>query len=122
MAADAVELRPVTAGVARVLRIGRHTHRLEPFHPSADDMRDARQRLDVVDDSRLAKGPFNRGKRRLNSWPSTFSFQAFDQAGLLAADVGARAAVQENVEMEVFAKDVSAEQSGAVGFIDGFLH
>ena len=30
VAADAVELRPIAAGVARVLRIGRHADRLEP--------------------------------------------------------------------------------------------
>src|SRR5438034_2957997 len=122
MAADAVELRAITAGVARVLRVGRHTHRLEPLHASAHDVRDARQSLDVIDDGRLAKGPFNSGKRRLNSRPSTFSFQAFDQAGLLAADVGAGAAMEEDIEMKVLAEDVSAEQSGAVGFIDRFLH
>src|SRR5262249_54884824 len=39
--ADAVQLRPVAAGVARVLRIGRHADRLEPIHAASDDVRDA---------------------------------------------------------------------------------
>jgi hypothetical protein len=34
VAADAVELRPVTSGVARVLRVGRHAHRFEPVAPA----------------------------------------------------------------------------------------
>src|SRR6516225_8164149 len=49
VAADAVELRSVAAGVAWILRIGRHAHRLEPIRAAADDMRHARQRFDVVD-------------------------------------------------------------------------
>ena len=59
VAADAVELRPVAAGVARVLRIGRHADRLEPVRAAVDDVRHAGQRLDVVDDGRLAEGPLD---------------------------------------------------------------
>ena len=54
----------------------------------------AGQRLDVVDDGRLAEGPFDGGERRLDARPGALAFQALDQAGLLAADVGAGAAVQ----------------------------
>src|SRR5262249_19403799 len=98
VSADAVQLRAEAAGVARVLGVGRHAHRLEPLHPAVDDMRDARHRLDVVDDGRLAERPLDGWERRLDARPGPFAFQALDQTGFLAADVGAGAAVQVDVE------------------------
>ena len=41
VAAEAIELRPVAAGIARVLGIGRHADRLEPVDAAIDDVRDA---------------------------------------------------------------------------------
>ena len=60
VAADAIELRPVAAGVARVLRIGRHADRLEPIDAAVDDVRHAGHRLDVVHDGRLAEHALRR--------------------------------------------------------------
>src|SRR5262249_28325836 len=122
VAADAVELRPVAAGVARVLRVGRHAHRLEPVGPAVHDVGDAGDRLDVVDDRRLAEGPLDRGEGRLDPRPGALAFEALDEPGLLAADVGAGAAVLEHVEVKVLAEDVAAEQVGGVGLVDGPLH
>ena len=106
VAADAVELRPIAAGVARVFRIGRHADRLEPVGAAVDDVRHARQRLDVVDDRRLAERPSTAGKRRLDARPGALAFQAFDQPRLLAADVGPGPAVHVDVEVEVLAENV----------------
>ena len=75
---DAVELRPVALGRA---------DRLEPVGPALDDVRDAAEGLDVVDDRRLAERPLDRRERRLDPRPAPLPFQALDQARLLAADV-----------------------------------
>src|SRR5262249_59933346 len=88
VAADAIELRPVAAGVARVLWVGRHAHRLEPVCAAIHDVRDAGERLDVVDDRWLAESALDRRERRLDARPGALAFEAFDEAGFLAADVG----------------------------------
>src|SRR5262249_12671429 len=87
VAADAIEFRAVTAGVARVLGVGWHAHRLEPVGAAVDDVRHAGQRLDVVDDRRLAEGPFDGRERRFDPRPGALAFEAFDQTRFLAADV-----------------------------------
>ena len=55
MAAEAIELRAVAAGVARVFRIGGHADRFEPIGAAVDDVRDAGHGFDVVHDRRLAE-------------------------------------------------------------------
>ena len=70
----------------------------------------------------LRKAPSTAGKRRLDARPGALALQAFDQAGLLAADVGPGPAVQVDVEVEVLAEDVLAEQVGRVGLVDRLLH
>ena len=66
----------------------------------------------------LRNAPFDGGKRRLDARPGPLAFQAFDQPGLFAADVGRRAAVQINIEREVAAEDVLAEIAGGVALVD----
>jgi hypothetical protein len=65
-----------------------------------DDVRQVTQCLDVVDDRRLAEEALDRGEWRLDARPAAFAFDGLEQAGLLAADVGARAAVQVAVDLE----------------------
>src|SRR5262249_24899297 len=110
VAADVVQLRAVAAALrpGRVRR--RHAHRLEPLDAAVDDVDDVGQRLGVVDDGRLAEGALDGGEGRLDTRPGAFAFQALDQAGLLAADVGAGAAVDEGIDVEaVLAEDLVAE-------------
>ena len=85
--ADAVQLRAVAALVARIVGVGRHADRFEPIDAALEDVRHATERFDVVDDRRLAEQAFDRGERRLDPRPGPLAFEAFDQAGLLAADV-----------------------------------
>ena len=59
VAAEAVELRAEAAGVARIVRLGRRAHRAEPADAAIDDVLHAGERLDVVDDGRLAEEPFD---------------------------------------------------------------
>ena len=72
-------------------------------------MRDAGHRLDVVDHGRLAEHAFDGRKRRLDPRPGPLAFEAFDQPGLFAADIGRRAAMHVNIERKVAAADVLAQ-------------
>src|SRR5262249_8000186 len=119
VAADVIQFRPVAAGVARVLRVGRHADRLEPLVALVDDVRHAGERLDVVDDRRLAEGALDGGKGRFDARPGALAFETLDQAGLLAADVGAGATVEVYVEVEAAAEDVLAQQAMLVRLGDG---
>src|SRR5262249_1527564 len=110
VAADAVQLRSVTAGVARVFRIGRDADGFQPIGSAIDHVRHAGERLDIVDDGRLAERAFDGGKRRLNPRPAALAFEALNQSRLFAADICPGAAVQVHVEAEFLTEDVFAEQ------------
>ena len=97
---DAVELRPVALGRA---------DRLEPVGPALDDVRDAAERLDVVDDRRLAERPLDRRERRLDPRPAPLPFEALDQPGLLAADVRPGPPVAVDLQVEARPVDVLAQ-------------
>jgi hypothetical protein len=56
------------------------------------------QRLDVVDDGRLAEQPDLDRERRLVARLAALALDRFEQGGLLAADVGAGATPQLDVE------------------------
>ena len=91
MAGDAVELRPGVAGPA---------DRREPRRAAGDDVRDAGQRLDVVHHRWLAEDADHRRKRRLEAREAALPLDRLDQRRLLAADVGAGAAVHPDVDVE----------------------
>src|SRR5262249_28399414 len=73
-----------------------------------------RYRLDVVDDCRAAIEPNHRPERRLDARVAAFALQRFEQGALLAADVGARAAMDGDVEIVAAAQDILAKQTGVV--------
>ena len=75
------------------------------------DVRDRRQRLDVVDDRRLRVEAFDRGERRLEARHAALAFERLEQRGLLAADVRAGAAVHDDLEVEAGTEDVLAEEA-----------
>ena len=80
------------ADEARAARLAR-AEAGEPLAPLGDDVRHAHERLDVVDDRRLREGALDGRERRLEPGPAALALQEFEQPGLLAADVRARAAV-----------------------------
>ncbi len=80
----------------------------------ADDPRHRGERLGVVDRRRLAVEAEARRERRLEARLALLAFERLEQRRLLAADVGAVAVVVEEVEAEVRAQDVVAEESGVV--------
>ena len=77
----------------------------------ADDVLHVAKRFHVVDDGRAHVEPERRREiRRLDSRVGTLAFERFDQAGFLAADVGARAAVDVDFHVEAGAQHVLAEE------------
>ena len=78
----------------------------------AQDERDVDERLDVVDDGRLAEQPDLDRERRLVARLAALALDRFEERGLLAADVRAGAAPDLDVEAAARAQDVVAEQAG----------
>ena len=71
----------------------------EPRRAAAQDVGHHRDRLDVVDGGRAAVEPDIGRERRLQPRQALLAFEAFEQRGLLAADVGAGAVVDVEVEV-----------------------
>ena len=80
-----------------------------PRRPCRHDVRDVHQRLDVVDQRRALVEALERGERRLQARVAALALERVQQRGLLAADVGAGAAVDDEVERVVGAEDALAD-------------
>ena len=108
VAGDAIELG---AGVVGAADAG------EPGRAAPQDVGHLRDGLDVVHGRRAAVEAHVRRERRLQPRLALLAFEAFEQRGLLAADVGAGAVMQ--IEVEVPAVDVVlADQPRLVGLVD----
>ena len=82
--------------------------------------RQVRERLDVVHDRGLAvEADGGREERRLEAGHAPVAFEALDECGLFADDVGARTPVQDDVDREVRSEDVLADVAGFVGLVEG---
>ena len=86
--------------------------------PVGDDPRHVGERLDVVDQRRPAVEALDRRERRLQARVAALALERVEQRRLLAADVGAGAAVDDQLEVAVAAEDVLAEVARLVGFGD----
>ena len=93
----------------------------EPVAAVADDGRDVGEGLDVVDQRGLAPQPFLGGIRRARARRAALAFDGGDQRRLFAADEGAGAQPDIDVEAEARAADVVAQQAQALGLADGGL-
>ena len=89
----------------------------EPAGAAAQDVRRDRDRLDVVDGRRAAIEAHVRRERRLQPRHALLAFEAFEQRRLLAADVGAGAMGDDDVEIPAV-DVVLADQPGLVGLVD----
>ena len=76
------------------------------------DPRHGREGHDVVDERRLAEEALERRDRRLGPHDAALALQALQQRGLLAADIGAGAEPDLQVEGLARAQDVVAEHAG----------
>src|SRR5690606_39654671 len=78
-----------------------------------------RDRLDVVDDGRLAVQADGGGEvGRLEPGLAPAALQRVDEGGLLATDVGTGAEMDGDVEAVAGAEDVVAEDPGGVRLVD----
>ena len=62
-----------------------------------------------------------RRKRRLDLWPTSAAFQRRQQRCFFAADIGARASVNDHVQVVSRAENILADVTGLNGFINGLL-
>ena len=70
------------------------TERLPPRNPVLNDRADRCERFHIVHNGRSTKQAFYRRKWRLQTRPTTATFDRFKQSRLFAADVGASTAMQ----------------------------
>src|SRR5437763_4799174 len=117
------EWRLVLSGFGHVARqrVEREARRLltaepaEPVDALVDDRRHAGDRLDVVDDGRAGIEAGDGGERRSQAWLAAEALERVEQCRLLAADVGTRAGVDDDVERVARAQDLASEDAGLVG-------
>ena len=85
----------------------------------AQQPRQVGQRLDVVDDRRLAvQADGGREERRLEAGHAAVALEALDQRRLLADHVRAGAPLHDDVDREVGAEDVLADVAGGVRLVE----
>src|SRR5207244_1217974 len=82
----------------------------EPGPALGDDGRHGAERLDVVDDGRLAPEPRLDGEGRARAGHRPIAFDRLEERGLLAQDEAAGAATQLDIEREVGCEDALAEE------------
>ena len=92
---------------------------LEPVGARGDDVRGVGERLDVVDQRRPVVETLHGRERRLEARVAALALQRVEQRRLLAADVGAGAAVDDELHLLAGAEHVLAEEAGLVGLLDG---
>ena len=100
---------------------GWRTDRLEPVGAVEHDMREVADGLDVVDHGRLTVEALDRRERRLEARLAAVALKRGQHGRLFAANVGAGAAVQDDVDVVALAQDVLAEVPGLAGLVDGRL-
>ncbi len=91
---------------------------LEPVGALGDDPRHVGEGLDVVDQRRPAVEALHRRERRLQARVAALALERVEQRRLLAADVGAGAAVDDQLEVAVAAEDVRSQVARLIRFGD----
>src|SRR5690606_32799462 len=90
----------------------------EPLRTFAQDRRNRRDALRVVDRRGLAVEPEIRRKRRLEARLAGLALERLEERRLLAADVRARADERVDVHVYVRAANAFAEQPRVVGLLE----
>ena len=88
----------------------------EPGRAAPQDVRHDRDRLDVVDRARTAVEADIGRERRLQTRLALLAFEAFEQRGLLAADIGAGAVMDHEVERKTV-NVVLADETSLIGLV-----
>src|SRR3989338_2894260 len=93
----------------------------EPLSAMFHDGRHAGHRFDVVDDGGASEQTHNRRKRRLEPGKTSFSLKRFQKRGLLAADIGALAAMNHEIQMKSASKNIFTQIFFRIGLVHGGL-
>ena len=93
----------------------------EPLRSPEDDGGDVGERLHVVEHAGLVPETLDRRERRPRTGLAALALDGAHEGGLLAADEGARAHADLEVELEVGAHDVLAQETVLAGLLDGIL-
>ena len=93
-----------------------------PCAALADDDRDGGEGLDVVEDGGLFPEARERRERGTRTGLAALAFDGAHERGFFAADEGARAHHDFDVEVEAGIEDVLAEQTIFVGLVDRLAH
>src|SRR5271165_5389706 len=109
MAAEAIYLG---AGISRAANPGK------PAGAAPQDRRYDRDRLDIVDCRRAAIETDLRREGRFEARLALAAFEALQEAGFFAADIGARPAMQVELEIPAGTASVLADETGLVGLVD----
>src|SRR5690554_5001240 len=80
-----------------------------------------RQGEHVVDHGRLAKQAFKRRQRRFETYHAPLAFEALEQRGLLATNIGSGAKPYFKIETLATPQDIAAEITRRLGAGDGFI-
>src|SRR5436309_5154539 len=91
----------------------------EPLGAAPDDVRHIAERLDVVDQRRAAVEALDGGEGGPEARVAALSLQRIEQSGLLTADVGASAAVDDELQTAAAAEDVLSQIAGLVSLGHG---
>src|SRR5258708_5730977 len=93
-----------------------------PLGAAQKNVRNARQRLGIIDDRRPAPESHDRREGRTDTWNAALAFERLHQRRLFANLVSPRAAVPENVKIVSAAEDVLAEKAFGIGIAQRLLH
>ncbi len=93
-------------------------NRAEPIGALANNRRNVRKGLDVVDQRRTSVQALLGGERRTRTRSAALAFDRRHQSGFLAANESPRANSQINIETEWGFQDAAAQQSGLLGLLN----
>src|SRR3990167_8049556 len=93
----------------------------EPLSVMFHDEWNTGHRFDVVDDGGASEQTHNRRKRRLEPGKTSFSLKRFQKRGLLAADIGASAAMDHDIQMKRASENIFTQIFFRIGLIHGGL-
>lgn len=91
----------------------------EPRRAAPQDGGRHRDALDIVDRGRAAIKPRAGRERRLEARLALLALEALDLRGFLAADIGARAAMHEHVEIIAGTAGILADEAPGISLFDG---
>src|SRR5260370_27896384 len=88
-----------------------------PFDSSCDNRRKSRKRLTVIDHGRATIETNDCREGRFETWVATTAFERFHERTLLAADIGSRTAMDDDIQVIAAIQDVLTDQTTVICFL-----